>query len=1405
MNIMKHLKKTAFGFVFCFAVLFSLSMALSVCAEEAYSGGEAYAVLQDSGELRFLRSDNSYENGTEGKVIGHYQEEVEGIVYTGFETGYYNYYDEDYPFWKNDTVTSVVFDSRYQIMPESTSRWFAEGSKITTVDLSGLDTSNTVNMELMFYGCSSLSELDLSGLDVSKVENMRGLFMSCESLRTVDLSSFHTSSLRFMGDFFAHCKSLESVNLSGFVTDQVETMDSMFAKCSSLKQVNLSSFSTGNVEFFTSMFSGCEALEELNLNNFSADSATSVSYMFEGCDSLKRISLANFHTPLVQDMSGMFHYCSSLEEVDLSALDFDSVTTMDNMFYYCTALKKVTFPEKSTPKLNSMHSTFEYCLSLSELDLSSFQTKTMNDMNRLFAYCNALSKLDISGFKTGSRTDMYAMFEDCMALEELTLGENFLYWAANSNLPEGYWKNEEAHLGMTSTMLMQDYPSHASEWKGLWTRSLTVFKEIVWTETDSGYEAKARFLNSKTQEEFLIPCEVTKEEIPVSCTTDGKIVYTASVTYEGETYSDTKEVITQKAGHDYQFDHFRWSKDYTSAWAVLKCSRDASHTTEERAEVSMREEFPAPGQDGTAIYTAVYKENSESVSLTIPKEEVVRRGEAYAVVDENGVMHIIRSVNTYSTNTVATVTDLYQRAYSGKVYTGFETGSFSSTNVPWRSETVKKVVFENGFVIHPRYLRYWFINQSELSEVDLGGLDLSKTYAIDGLFEGCTSLTSVDLSNQNTASLTGMSGVFKGCTSLSSVNFAGFNTSKVTTMQSLFENCSALKSMDLSVFSPQALKNISHLFAGCSSLTKADLSPLSGAKLDSIQYLFARCSSLSEVVLGDLDTSNVLVFNAAFQQCSSLKEIDISSFEFDSATKIYGMFSSCSALETLKMGNLNTANVTDMSYLFASCSSLKEIDLSTLNTASATNMNSMFSNCSALSSVTLGTSWTVWKDGGALPKGTWTHGDLSKSETELQQQYPANAAEWAGVWQKTTVTPGNVISVESFKVIENNTITLYNYSFDENGNITGQSEYQCYPFTPLRVSAYIDGISYSGSLDEVQAKLIQKYGYGLTFDDTQKEEAWGLGAHLGTVRFRDLSAHYTVTVIPNCIRNFKAEAVTILPENITSYYEGDRLVRMATIDPSISFETSKGSYKAKRSQILNQLYEAENICLNVSMDITPVLDANFDTGTYECYAIYQKDQMVPFGVTIFAENPFKDVKASMGNTTYKAILWAYNNGIVKGTASDTYSPSDNCTRAQLCVMLWRLAGKPAVNVTDNPFPDVSSSLGNTTYKAILWAYQKGIVKGNKDGTFDPNGNTTRANMAVMLWRMANKPAISATDNPFEDVSTDLGNTTYKAILWAYDVGLTKGTDATHFSPSDPCTRAQLAVFLYRLNNLYHYM
>lgn len=110
----------------------------------------------------------------------------------------------------------------------------------------------------------------------------------------------------------------------------------------------------------------------------------------------------------------------------------------------------------------------------------------------------------------------------------------------------------------------------------------------------------------------------------------------------------------------------------------------------------------------------------------------------------------------------------------------------------------------------------------------------------------------------------------------------------------------------------------------------------------------------------------------------------------------------------------------------------------------------------------------------------------------------------------------------------------------------------------------------------------------------------------------------------------------------------------------------------------------------------------------------------------------------------------------------------------------------------NPFEDVEED--SYYYDAVLWAYEQGITEGTSATTFSPDASCTRAQMAFFLWRAAGSPEPKSHVNPFEDVS---GDAYYgKAVRWAYEQGITGGTSATTFSPDSPCTRAQMAVFLY---------
>ena len=148
-------------------------------------------------------------------------------------------------------------------------------------------------------------------------------------------------------------------------------------------------------------------------------------------------------------------------------------------------------------------------------------------------------------------------------------------------------------------------------------------------------------------------------------------------------------------------------------------------------------------------------------------------------------------------------------------------------------------------------------------------------------------------------------------------------------------------------------------------------------------------------------------------------------------------------------------------------------------------------------------------------------------------------------------------------------------------------------------------------------------------------------------------------------------------------------------------------------------------------------------GNVEVKAIFEKNATPPPGPAV---NPFVDVPA--GSFYYDAVLWAVDKGITKGTDTTHFSPNGICTRAQAVTFLWRAAGSPAAKSGAMPFTDVKASSYYET--AVLWAVENGITNGTTATTFSPEQNCSRAQIVTFLWRSEKSPA-AGTVNPFTDV------------------------------------------------------
>ena len=116
-----------------------------------------------------------------------------------------------------------------------------------------------------------------------------------------------------------------------------------------------------------------------------------------------------------------------------------------------------------------------------------------------------------------------------------------------------------------------------------------------------------------------------------------------------------------------------------------------------------------------------------------------------------------------------------------------------------------------------------------------------------------------------------------------------------------------------------------------------------------------------------------------------------------------------------------------------------------------------------------------------------------------------------------------------------------------------------------------------------------------------------------------------------------------------------------------------------------------------------------------------------------------------------------------------------------------------------PFADVEAE--GYYRDAVEWAVENNVTNGTSRTTFSPNKSCTRAEAVTFLWRAKGCPEPKGTSCPFTDVkSTDYF---YKAVLWACENHITEGTSATTFSPEEPCTRAHVVTFLWRLEGKPH--
>ena len=126
---------------------------------------------------------------------------------------------------------------------------------------------------------------------------------------------------------------------------------------------------------------------------------------------------------------------------------------------------------------------------------------------------------------------------------------------------------------------------------------------FTWSKDYSTAEATFTCENDKTHVE-TVKAAVTSETVAATCETAGKTVYTATVEFEGKTYTDSKEVEIPAIGHKYGKPVFTWSDDYSTANATFTCENDKTHVETVKATVTSKTTDATCTKAGKTVYTA---------------------------------------------------------------------------------------------------------------------------------------------------------------------------------------------------------------------------------------------------------------------------------------------------------------------------------------------------------------------------------------------------------------------------------------------------------------------------------------------------------------------------------------------------------------------------------------------------------------------------------------------------------------------------------------------------------------------------------------------------------------------------------------------------------------------------------
>ncbi|MFD0869581.1 family 10 glycosylhydrolase [Paenibacillus residui] len=166
-----------------------------------------------------------------------------------------------------------------------------------------------------------------------------------------------------------------------------------------------------------------------------------------------------------------------------------------------------------------------------------------------------------------------------------------------------------------------------------------------------------------------------------------------------------------------------------------------------------------------------------------------------------------------------------------------------------------------------------------------------------------------------------------------------------------------------------------------------------------------------------------------------------------------------------------------------------------------------------------------------------------------------------------------------------------------------------------------------------------------------------------------------------------------------------------------------------------------------------------------------------------------------GHWADKHIKDAVQQCLINGYPDHTFQPDKTVSRAEFTLMLAR-ALQLEGNAKPLAFAD-RNQIGDWAQPAISLAVQAGIINGYEDGSFRPDAQISRVEMAAMIIRALNVELPSDHSTSFAD-DADIPGWAKGYAAAAVQEGIIRGRDGNQFAPNEHTTRAEAVVMLLRM-------